>query len=140
MISIKEFLGVQERDSSKLRVITTLLEGISRHSPAGDPADHERFQADLRESILVLTPETQAAELLLMAGRTVKALEEHNRRTAFRANQQSSEFRMIVEMLTRTIAAITSASSRSSAHLAGMQQDAPPYRRSRCSAAWTGSS
>jgi hypothetical protein len=54
MISIKRFLNsperntperdTPERDTTRLRVIVTLLEGISQHSPVGDPVEHDRFQ------------------------------------------------------------------------------------------------
>jgi diguanylate cyclase (GGDEF)-like protein len=123
MISIKKFLNMPEVEGVSHQVILTLLEGISEHSTVGEAAEYEHFQADLLKLVAQLKPETTPGELLLIAGRAIKALQEHTARTASLILQQTEELRTIVEMLTRTIEAISAASSKSGGRLVAMQRD-----------------
>jgi GGDEF domain-containing protein len=120
VISIKKHL---DSDDARLRVIFTLLEGISEHSLAADPVAHKNFQSSLQSMLEELSPTINPTELLLMAGRAVQAFEDYNSAAAASVAQQSTELNAIVDMLTKTIGAISVAHGRSAAHLTAMQED-----------------
>jgi GGDEF domain-containing protein len=120
VISIKKLL---DNDDTRLHVIRALLQGIAQHSPVADPVEHRNFQKCIQEMLEEISSSTTSTALLLMAGRAVKALENYNAHATGRMGQQSTELSTIVDMLAKTVTAISTAHGRSLTHLSSMQRD-----------------
>jgi diguanylate cyclase (GGDEF)-like protein len=120
VISIKKLL---DTDDTRLHVICALLEGIAQHSLIADPIEHRNFQSCIQGMADEINSSTTSMALLLMAGRAVKALEDYNSHATGRMGQQSTELSAIVDMLARTVTAISAAHGRSQTHLSSMQRD-----------------
>jgi GGDEF domain-containing protein len=114
MISLKSYLSRDnEVEAAYRRIIGLFLQGISLHSVEGDKADHDRFREDIDKCLSVLSPETPTAELLVVVGGALRAMEDYNQRTSKFVRRQNTELQHMVSMLTQTIITIGSSSENS---------------------------
>lgn len=114
MLSLKKKRAPVGEDLSNtlLLVIETLLRALEVHSVRGDPADHERFQADiggLREAF----GGRSAQAMLTAADSAKKMVEEYNQRAAHFLRMQALERQKVADKLTDTLAAVTGCPERS---------------------------
>ena len=119
MISIRRFLDRRsdEVPDALLRTTRVLLEGIERHAVRPDPGDYEQFRRELRLILGDLKEETAAAEILVLVGQALKALEGYNARATKQMRAQCDDLQNMVAMLTKTMAAIGSESQSSISRL-----------------------
>jgi diguanylate cyclase (GGDEF)-like protein len=109
VISLKKLLADNEIESSLMRMVKLLLQGIVLHSMEGDPGDYSRFRDSIARVERRLDEEIQTPELPVLAGAALQAFEDYNRRTNTCLRQRSMEFQTMVKMLTSTVSAITAA-------------------------------
>ncbi|MGH9667050.1 MAG: diguanylate cyclase domain-containing protein [Bryobacteraceae bacterium] len=106
MISIREYLFAntpdKDSESTYRRVIGLLLRGISLHAVEGEKSDYEKFRADM-VNMESETGELRPEDLLVVAGTTMRALEEYNQRTSRFIRRQTVELQKMVTMLTETV-------------------------------------
>jgi GGDEF domain-containing protein len=90
-----------------------LIRGIALHAIEGDPDDLKALQR--RMSIIAdsLTLESSPDDLLVGIGKTLRALEEYNRRAAMIFTGQVDELRGMLSTMTATVMFITSSSESS---------------------------
>ena len=93
------------RDTLML-VIETLLHAVEVHSIPGDPADQEKFQADIR-GLREAFAQPSASGMLMAAGSAKKIIEEYNQQAARFLRMHAVEMQKVVVSLTDTLAAIT---------------------------------
>jgi GGDEF domain-containing protein len=116
MISIARFLSTKKRPdvtAAYHRVISLLLRGVSLHVLEGDQNDFAQFRANLARLENCLTPELPIAEIMVIVGAGLQALEDYNLRTGRFVRMQGIELQKMVAMLTGTIISIASTSEQS---------------------------
>jgi GGDEF domain-containing protein len=116
MISLKTYMfrdGENEIQAAYRRILDLFLQGIALHAVEGDRSDYERFQDDIGRFAKSLTPETSIADLFVIAGGAVRAMEDYNRRTSEFVRKLNDELQKMVSMLTRTIISIGASSETS---------------------------
>jgi GGDEF domain-containing protein len=123
-ISLKRYLESRPEQVSQalLRMIRLLLQGIERHAVKGDANDYAKFRADVRNVCESLTDRPTASEVLVLAGATVKALEQYNTQTTRYLHVQTSELQNMIAMLTRTMGSIASGSQTAVGRLQEIEQ------------------
>jgi len=107
VISLKKFLANNETEAALMRMVKLLLQGIVLHAIEGNPVDLARFRDNVGKVEHRMDEEVPAAELLVLAGAAIQALEDYNRRTNLYLRQQAVELQTMVKMLTSTVSAIT---------------------------------
>jgi GGDEF domain-containing protein len=122
MISIKSYLGLSAEGESYRRIITLLLEGIALHVVEGDKSEWEKFRHDIRKIEEQVAKETSAAELFVIVGAAVRALEDFNRHASRFVKKQSDELQHMVAMLTRTVISIGDSSEHSVSKLKDIEK------------------
>ena len=90
-------------DPAALPSIRLLLQGIAAHSPKGDPADYHQFRAQIQKIWDSLAEVQSLPEMELHAGSAVTSLRDYTQRTDKRQQQQTSEFRAIIQLLMDTL-------------------------------------
>ena len=90
-------------DPAALPSIKLLLQGIAAHSPKGDPADYHQFRAKIQKISDSLEEAQSLPEMERHAGSAVTSLRDHTQRTDKRWQQQTSEFRAIIQLLMDTL-------------------------------------
>lgn len=98
-----------------------LLEAIRLHAVEADPADVERFRAELSE----LERRLEAAgpgDALVVAGEAIKTIEVYNHRVGRWFRAQLFELRQMVAVLTEGLEALSTGSDRSVASLKKISQ------------------
>jgi GGDEF domain-containing protein len=111
VISIKKFLALNtDVEQALMHVVTFLMEGIGRHVTAIDTDHAVRFRKAMDEARVKLATDISAADLLVLAGSVVQALEDHAGRAAQDHQIQFEELQHMVAMLTGTVSAISTAS------------------------------
>jgi GGDEF domain-containing protein len=90
-------------EPAALPVIKLLLQGIAIHSPKGHPADYGQFRAKIQKISDSLEEVRSSPEMELRAGSAVAALRDYMQRTDKRQEEQTSEFRAIVQLLMDTL-------------------------------------
>jgi len=118
-ISLKKYLDSRPEQvaSAALRMIHLLLQGIEMHAVKGDAADYDRFREDIRKVHESLGERPSASEVLVLAGSTLKALEEYNKQTSKYLHIQCGELQAMIGMLTKTMTAIATGGETSTSRL-----------------------
>jgi GGDEF domain-containing protein len=124
LISLRRYLDNRPEQviDALLRLARLLLQGIELHAVKGDAADYDKFRADIHRVNEGLTENTPAQEILVLAGLTVRALEEYNSRAGKYVHSQCIELQNMVSMLTKTMADIASGSDKSIARLQDIEK------------------
>ena len=125
LISLRKYLDTrpEQLTDALLRTIRLLLEAIGVHSIRGDIAVYEKFRQDIagvRERFAVMPP---ASELLVLAGKIEKSLEEYNTRTGKLVGQQRAELQAMVAMLTNAMGAIAAGSQTAISRLQEIERE-----------------
>lgn len=125
VISLRKYLDSRPDQAAKalLCMIHLLLETIEEHAVRAEAADHEEFQAGIRGVQDSLDESTPPAEILVLAGRTVKAIEEYNSRATKFVQRQCVELQAMIAMLTKTMTEVASGSQRSVLRLHEIEQE-----------------
>ena len=111
MISIKKLLALNtDSEQTLMHVVAFLVEGIGRNVTAADTDHAARFRRISDEARARVRADISAAELLVLAGSLVQALEDHASRAAQEQRTQFEELQHMVAMLTGTVSAISSSS------------------------------
>jgi diguanylate cyclase (GGDEF)-like protein len=115
VISLRKYLDSRPDQAGKalLCMIRLLLETIEAHAVKAEAADHEEFRAGIRGVQESLGESTPPAEILVLAGRTVKTIEEYNSRATKFVQRQCVELQAMIAMLTKTMTEVASGSQRS---------------------------
>jgi GGDEF domain-containing protein len=108
VISIKKLVDNQEAQEA-LRVVQLLLQGMARHAIVGDPADHARFQAVLKQIVAAVSSRQASPALLVHAGAAIQALEDYNSRTQAYLRLPQEELQRMVKMLAGAVMAVATA-------------------------------
>jgi GGDEF domain-containing protein len=90
-------------DPAALPCIKRLLQGIAVHSPKGDPADYQQFRVQIQKLSDSLEEVQSLPEMELRAGSAVTSLRDYTQRTDKRWQQQTAEFRAIIQLLMDTL-------------------------------------
>lgn len=125
MISLRSYLFRDidgDTESAYRRIIGLFLQGIALHAVEGDRGDYERFKEDIAKLEQALTPETPMAELLVLVGSAVHAMEDYNQRTSKFVRRQNTELHHMVSMLTQTVISIGDSSAQSVNRLQGIEK------------------
>jgi GGDEF domain-containing protein len=123
-ISLKRYLDnrPEQVTNALLRMVRLLLQGIEYHAVKGDAVDYERFRADMEKVQDSLGEQPNASEVLVLAGATVKALEDYNARTTRFLQLQTNELQTMIAMLTKTMTSLASGSESSVARLQAVEK------------------
>jgi GGDEF domain-containing protein len=84
-------------------VIRLLLQGIATQAPKDDLADYRQFRARIQKISDSLEDVQSLPEMVLNAGSAVTSLRDYMQRTDKRQQQQTSEFRAIIQLLMDTL-------------------------------------
>lgn len=125
MISILKYLyGPRPDDLSGalMRMAHLLLEAIRLHAVEGDRVDYEKLQADMQNLERSLGEQPSAAEVLVITGAAIQAMEDYNIRTTRFVRAHGLELQQMVAMLTDTIAKISAGSERSVSNLQNIEK------------------
>jgi diguanylate cyclase (GGDEF)-like protein len=90
-----------------------LIRGIALHAIDGDPNDLKELQQRMSGIAGTLTVDSSPDDLLVGIGKTLRALEEYNRRAAVIFKGQVEELRGMLSTMTATVIFITSSSESS---------------------------
>jgi diguanylate cyclase (GGDEF)-like protein len=90
-----------------------LIRGIALHAIEGDPNDLRFLRERMSGIADSLNDESSPDDLLVGIGKTLRALEEYNRRSAVIFNGQVDELRGMLSTMTSTVMFITSSSETS---------------------------
>jgi len=90
-----------------------LIRGISLHAIEGDPGDLKLLQERMSGIADSLNDESTPDDLLVGIGKTLRALEDYNRRSAVIFKGQMEELREMLRTMTETVMFITSSSETS---------------------------
>ncbi len=125
LISLRKYLEnrPEQMSGALLRMVHLLLEAVEVHAVRGESADYEKFREDIarvRES-LAATPE--ASEVLVLAGKIVKSVEEYNSRTGKVVEQQRVELQAVIAMLTKAMGAIAAGSQTTVGRLEEIERE-----------------
>lgn len=90
-----------------------LIRGIALHAIEGDPEDLKHLQQRMSAIADTITLESSPDDLLVGIGKTLRALEEYNRRAAVIFRGQVDELRGMLSTMTATLMFITSSSEMS---------------------------
>jgi GGDEF domain-containing protein len=104
------------------RIIDLFLQAIALHAVVGDQNDYERFRADIDHFADRINSETQFADLHMMVGGALKAMEDYNLRTSKFVRQQASELQTMISMLTQTVITIGADQEASAAKLGEIEK------------------
>ncbi len=116
------FLGIYTKDLPERRFslpaeiidhLQILIRGIALHAIEGDPEDLKQLQYRMAGIAETLTADSSPDDLLVGIGKTLRALEEYNRRASGIFKGQVEELRGMLSTMTATIMFITSSSETS---------------------------
>jgi GGDEF domain-containing protein len=99
--------------SQFIEYLQVLIRGIALHTLEGEPDDLKQLQQNLSAIAESLNNESVPDDLLVAIGKTLRALEEYNRRTAVIFKGQVEELRGMLSTMTATVMFITSSSEMS---------------------------
>jgi GGDEF domain-containing protein len=123
VISLKHFLSQNtEHDRTTLHVVRLLVEGIGKHTVAGDADDRERFRGKITEISAALTDAIAAEDLLVRIGSVLSEFELYNHRTAKQRHLQNAEMQNVVKMLTSALASISTTSKANVSKLSDIEK------------------
>jgi GGDEF domain-containing protein len=115
-------LGIHTKDLPEKRFslpseiidhLQILIRGIALHAIEGDPNDLQELQHRMSGIADTLTVDSSPDDLLVGIGKTLRALEEYNRRAAVIFKGQVEELRGMLTTMTSTVIFITSSSETS---------------------------
>jgi GGDEF domain-containing protein len=98
-----------------------LIRGIALHSIDGDPDERKLLQQRMAAIAETLTVDSTADDLLVGIGKTLRVLEEYNRRASVVFKGQVHELRGMLSTMTATIMFITSSSDTSVKQLSAIE-------------------
>jgi GGDEF domain-containing protein len=123
MISLKKYFSREpDVETAYRRIIGLFLQGIALHAVEGDKAEFEQFRDDMDRCSATLSPDTSTAELLVVVGGSLRAMEDYNQRTSKFVRRQSTELQHIVSMLTEAVITIGSSSEQSVSRLQNIEK------------------
>jgi len=96
-----------------IEYLQILIRGISLHAIEGEPDDLKQLQQNLSAIAESLSDESAPDDLLVAIGKTLRALEEYNKRAAVIFKGQVDELRGMLSTMTATVMFITSSSETS---------------------------
>jgi GGDEF domain-containing protein len=125
LISLRKYLEnrPEQVTDALLRAILLLLEAIDCHAISGDSAGYARFRQDIASVRERLAGTPPAYEILVLAGKTAKSLEEYNDRTGKLVGQQRAELQAMVAMLTNAMGAVAAGSQTAIARLLEIEDE-----------------
>lgn len=115
-------LGINTKDVQERRFslpaeiidhLQILVRGIGLHAIEGDPEDLKQLQQRLAGIADTISLDSSPDDLLVSIGKTLRALEEYNRRAAVIFKGQVEELRGMLSTMTSTVMFITSSSETS---------------------------
>ena len=115
-------LGIHTKDPAEKRFsmpseiidhLQILVRGIALHAIEGDPDDLKELQRRMSAIADTFTLDSSPDDLLVGIGKTLRALEEYNRRAAVIFKGQVEELRGMLSTMTATVMFITSSSESS---------------------------
>ncbi len=116
-------MGLQVNDASEQRRFSLpreiiehlqiLIRGIALHAIEGDSEDLKQLQQRLSAIADTLSVDCSPDDLLVAIGKTLRSLEEYNRRSAVIFKGQMEELRGMLSTMTATVMFITSSSDSS---------------------------
>jgi|GEM_PF-945820 len=123
-ISLRKYLDSQPDQclNALTRTVALLLETIEKHAVRGNAVDYEKFRGEVAGVREEFARHPAAGEILILAGKTVAALEEYNSRTGRFVQQHCTELQSMVVMLTRAMTTIGSGSAASLARLQDIER------------------
>jgi GGDEF domain-containing protein len=98
-----------------------LIRGIALHAIEGDPEDLKQLQQRMAGIAETLTVDSSPDDLLVGIGKTLRSLEEYNRRASGIFNGQVEELRGMLSTMTATVIFITSSSETSVKQLSAIE-------------------
>ena len=102
MISIRRFLEEPseetELNSALLRLAHLLFMGIAMHSVEVNKADYEQFRDDILKLDQELGEKPTSSKALVVAGTTIRAMEEYAQRATRFSKAQTVEFQNMLTM------------------------------------------
>ncbi len=123
MISLKRYFSREpDAEAAYRRIIGLFLQGIALHAVEGDKGELDHFRSDMERCSVTLSPETTTAELLVVVGGALRAMEDYNQRTSKFVRRQSTELQHIVSMLTEALITIGSSSDKSVSRLQDIEK------------------
>lgn len=123
-ISLRKYLESRpdQLANSLLRMVHLLLDTVEAHSVKGEAADYERLRLDIRSVKESFASAPAPSEVLVLAGKTVRALEEYNGRTSKFLQRQCVELQSMIAMLTKAMTVIASDSRNSVSRLQDIER------------------
>lgn len=115
-------LGINIKENPERRIslpteiidhLQILIRGIALHAIEGDPADLKQLRLRMSAIADTLTGDSSPDDLLVGIGKTLRALEEYNGRSAHLFKGQVEELRGMLSTMTATVMFITSSSDAS---------------------------
>jgi diguanylate cyclase (GGDEF)-like protein len=123
-------LGLDGRENPEMRPslpaeiiqhLQILIRGIALHAIEGDPADLTFLRERMAAIADKLNDQSSPDDLLVGIGKTLRALEEYNRRSAVVFKGQVDELRDMLNTMTATVMFITSSSETSVKQLSAIE-------------------
>jgi GGDEF domain-containing protein len=98
-------------------VLRVLLEAVDTNAVYADESDYKQFRSAIRDIRERFSDDTPADELLIVAGAVSATLKEYGDRVTRYLQNQNSEYKFIVSMLTGTVMTAAQRSGRSMTEL-----------------------
>lgn len=113
IVSIGKFLnGPDPRYEALFRFTKTVMSALRRSLSSDEHEENRKYLDDIARSDINLSEDSSAADILVLAGTVGHAIENHNHYSTMRYRTMSSEMQTLVEMLTQSLARISSGSVR----------------------------
>ena len=105
------------RPADYIRYIHVLLTGLAVHALEGDPDQLRYFQDQMASISVSLNEGSTDEDLLVNTGRALRMLEAYNQSVTGTLKSHADELRMMLVMMTETVAFLTATSQTSVTHL-----------------------
>jgi diguanylate cyclase (GGDEF)-like protein len=126
MISIRRFLEQAseetELNSALLRLAHLLFMGIAMHSVEVNKADYEQFRDDILKLDQELGEKPTSSKALVVAGTTIRAMEEYAQRATRFSKAQTVEFQNMLTMFADTVAVLSAGNKTAVVNLQNIER------------------
>jgi diguanylate cyclase (GGDEF)-like protein len=126
MVSIKRFLekssGENELSSALLRLAHLLFTGIAMHAVEVNKAEYEQFRDDIERLDRELGDRPTASEALVIAGTTIRAMDEYGKRATRFSKGHRAEFQNMLAMFADTVTVLSSGNNTAVLNLQAIER------------------